>query len=164
MNILILTPIHPMQIVEMNELYKKYSQYNNVYSIQSMALLAESIGLSYIPANFAFTNKLKDSPHLFIPKNKMYENTIIYGNLDKRTNIKFDHILAYTSHIAENEQSDFDPYLQEAIAQMQKVDNELAKLPQYYTIEDAHYTFPTLHHLSIFLKTLNIPENDKDGI
>lgn len=168
MNILILTPIHPIQIAEMNELYKKFSQYNNVYSIQAMALLAESINMHYIPANISFTNKLKDNPHLLIPKDKTYEHTIIYGNLDKRTNIKFDHIVAYTSHIAENETADFDLYLQESMKLMQKVydetKNELAQSPQYYSIEDAHYTFPTLHHLFVFLKSLGIKENDNDGV
>ena len=164
MNILVLTPIHPVQIVEMNELYKKFSQYNNVYSIQAMALLAETIDMNYIPANFAFTNKLRNNSHLFIPKNKTYEHTIIYGNLDKRTSIKFDHIIAYTSHIAENKTADFDLYLQEAMQLMGKIhddtQNELAQPPQYYDINDSEYTFPTIRHLCIFLKTLGIKEND----
>lgn len=167
MNILILTPIHPSQIVEMNALYKKYSKNNNIYSIQAMALLnEETFKTSYIVSNYIFTNEILNRPKLVNPKNKKYDNTIIYGNIDKRTNIKFDHIIAFTSHIAENDLSSFDPYLNEAnkIYEDFSNKNEKAQTPQYYTLEDAQHIFPTFHHLCTFLKACGIKENDNNEL
>lgn len=167
MNILILTPIHPMQIVEMNKLYQKYSQHNNVYSVQAMALLAESTHeYTYIGANQAFIYELIKKPHLIIPKNKTYDHTIIYGNISKNMPIKFDHIVAFSSKYVNGDDKDnFDPYLTEANKFMSKIAAEnpnvaKAKPPRYYELSDAHYQFPTLNHLFTFLKACGVKEND----
>lgn len=167
MNFLILTPIHPMQILEMNRLYQKYSQYNNVYSVQAMALLAElSHKYTYLGANQIFVQELIKKPHLLIPKNKTYDHTIIYGNLSKDTPIKFDHILALTNNYGGGNDSDnFDPYLAKANELMLQIAAEnpeikQAQIPRYYELSDSHYTFPTFSHLCTFLKVCGVKEND----
>ena len=170
MNILILTPTHPIQIAEMiNFISKYYVDENDIFSLQSMALLGEEVyqdqKQTYLPLMYIYATAVRNNPKLMLRKErKGRKNIIIYGNLDRNTNMKFDHILAY-SGMDGKEDSSFDPYLDASV----KLFNDSfktgkAKPINWYTIEDAHHQFPTLRHLGIMLKTLGIKEIANDEL
>lgn len=150
MNILILTPIHPTQIEEMGYLYNQWGEVASIASPQMLALVwSESTDLPYAVTNNHITNECKKKPkELF----KQYDkpNLIVFGNLDKHTKIKFDYILAYTSHLAENETC-WDLYLREVENRLNDTDVERV---EWFDKTDAEYTFPTLYHLNLFLQTI----------
>ena len=73
MNILILTPIHPMQIAEMlNFMSKYYNDENDIFSVQSMALLGEEIYKDnhYLPLLHTYTDAVRHNPKLMLRKEK----------------------------------------------------------------------------------------------
>lgn len=162
MNILILTPTHPIQIAEMiNFISKYYVDENDIFSIQSMALLGEETyqdkNMTYLPLMYTYTAAIRKNPKLMLRKEKKdRKNIIIYGNLDRNTNMKFDHILAFSS--MDNKEGDgFDKYLEKSQEMFNQSFKESCIKPiQWYTREDAHHQFPTLHHLGIMLETLGV--------
>ena len=161
MNILILTPTHPIQIAEMiNFISKYYTDENDIFSLQSMALLGEEVyqdqKQTYLPLMYTYATAIRKNPKLMLRKErKNRKNIIIYGNLDRNTDMKFDHILAYSSMDKEGE--GFDEYLEKSKKLFEKFFTDTTNKPiKWYTIEDAHHQFPTLRHLEIMLKTLGV--------
>ena len=162
MNILILTPIHPIQIAEMiNFVSKYYTDENDIFSLQSMALLGEEVyqdqKQTYLPLMYTYATAIRKNPKLMLRKErKNRKNIIIYGNLDRNTDMKFDHILAFSS-MDNQEGEGFDEYLEKSKKLFEKSFTDTTNKPiKWYTIEDAHHQFPTLHHLEIMLKTLGV--------
>ena len=160
MNILILTPIHPMQIAEMIDFLVPYNiDGNELFSVQSMALLAEeTLNKNYIPTTFTYATEIRKHPKLAFKSKSNSTIRIYYGNLDKNTNIKFDHILAYTNHYSETEDNhNFDIYLENAATLMNPTFNKMNIKPiEWYTIDDAEHIFPSLHHLATMLEALGV--------
>lgn len=170
MNILILTPIHPIQIAEMiNFISKYYTDENDIFSIQSMALLGEEVyqekDKTYLPLMYTYATAIRKNSKLMLRKEKgKRKNIIIYGNLDRNTDMKFDHILAFSS-MDNKEDSSFDPYLDASVRLFDKAfNNSKTKAINWYTIEDAHHQFPTLRHLGIMLETLGVNKNVDDEL
>lgn len=162
MNILILTPTHPIQIAEMiNFISKYYVDENDIFSLQSMALLGEEVyqneQQTYLPLMYTYALAIRKNPKLMLRKEKNgRKNIIIYGNLDRNTDMKFDHILAFSS-MDNQEGAGFDDYLVKSNELFDKsFTDKTIKSIKWYTIEDAHHQFPTLHHLEIMLKTLGV--------
>ena len=160
MNILILTPIHPIQIAEMLDfLSKYYIDENDIFSVQSMALLGEELYKErhYTSLNFTYAAEVRKNPKLCLRKErKGRKNIIIYGNLDRNTDMKFDHILGFTS-MDNKEGAGFDPYLEHSKKIYDEIfDNLKIKRIDWYKKEDAHHIFPTLHHLGVMLETLGV--------
>ena len=91
MNILILTPSHPAQIAEMIDFLAPYNtEENDIFSVQSMALLGEETfkNKHYLPLMFTFAAEVRKKPKLCLRKEKgKRKNIIIYGNLDSHTEI-----------------------------------------------------------------------------
>lgn len=165
MNILILTPIHPLQITEMSQhLFPRYqSKSCEVFSPQAMALLyEETFKKPYPVVNAYFTETARDKKFYYRNGKK---HLIVFGNIDQRSGVKFDRIIAYTSAYAPKTGSvdmdgavaeeNWDPYLSHSLRVLAETE---APKAQYYSHEDAEYTFPTLRHLDIFLKTLGIKQ------
>lgn len=170
MNILILTPIHPIQIAEMiNFVSKYYVDENDIFSLQAMALLGEEVyqnqNQSYLPLMYSYATAVRKNPKLMLRKERNNrKNIIIYGNLDRNTDMKFDHILAY-SGMDSKEGAGFDDYLTKSKELFDKSFTDKTFKPiNWYTIEDAHHQFPTLRHLGIMLKTLGIKEIANDEL
>ena len=160
MQILIVTPIHPVQIAEMIDfLYRKYNEHNNIFSIQSMALLAEeTLQKEYNSTTFLFATEIRKNSKLLLTDDRYQRGVeIVFGNLDKNTNIKFDHVIGYTGHYSDGNGETFDPYLMKA---KEMIDGVLIEqnLPiiEWYTPEDCEHIFPTLHHLEKFLDVLEV--------
>ena len=170
MNILILTPTHPIQIAEMiNFISKYYVDENDIFSLQSMALLGEEVyqdpNQTYLPLMYTYATAIRKNPKLMLRKErKSRKNIIIYGNLDRNTDMKFDHILAYSS--MDNKEGDgFDEYLEQSKKLFDKSFTDTTNKPiNWYTIEDAHHRFPTLHHLEVMLKTLGVNKVADDTV
>ena len=164
MQILIVTPIHPVQIAEMIDfLYAKYKNSVNLYSIQSMALLAEeTLQKEYIPTNFVYAAELRKNPSLAISNNNNKKRVqIIFGNLDKNTKLNFDKIIAYTGHFGESEDKEFDSYLNKSTPIMNEVFVNKGITPiTWYTQDDCEHTFPTLHHLEKFLDVVGVEKDE----
>lgn len=164
MQILVLTPVHPVQIAEMIDFfYGKYKNSVDLYSIQSMALLAEeTLQKEYIPTNYVYAAEIRKNPQLAMniaPHKKRVQ--IIFGNLDKNTKIKFDRIIAYTGHYGETEEKEFDSYLSKSISAMNTVFIEKNIEPiTWYEQDDAEHTFPTLHHLEKFLDVMGVEKDE----
>ena len=164
MQILVLTPTHPMQIAEMIDFfYGKYKNSVDLYSIQSMALLAEeTLQKEYIPTNFVYAAEVRKNASLI--KNDKYKKRvqIVFSNLDKNTNINFDRIIGYTGHFGESEENkEFDPYLNKSISIMNSVfvDKNIEPI-DWYTKNDCEHIFPTLHHLEKFLDVLGVEKDE----
>lgn len=159
MNILILTPIHPVQIVEMSQWLTQFRTNSDIYSPQMMALIGENVlKYDYITANYLFTLETRNHPDWIKVKNTNYPFHIVYGNVAKNSTLHFDHIIAFSSMDTEI----FDPYLDEAIkTHYSAVDIPDRDKIQWYTAEEAHITLPTYHHLEVFLTTLGVKKNDK---
>lgn len=158
--ILILSSTHPVHITELNlHIYKNYQQYNDIFSIQSMALLyEETLNKHYIPANYAFAQAVKKDPQLARSKINKGQNLIIFGNLDMATKIKLDHIIIYTNGLEENTLE--DKYLQKMEELFDKTNEE--KIINWYKTNDqtSRLIVPTLHHLDVFLETIGVKKND----
>ena len=168
MNILILTPIHPIQIAEMLDfLSKYYIDENDIFSIQSMALLGEEIykDKHYMPLTFTYAAEVRKNPKLCLRKErKNRKNIIIYGNLDRNTDMKFDHIFGYSG--MDNKEGDgFDPYLDQGKRIYDEIFDDLKiKRIDWYKSDDAHHIFPTLHHLGVMLDTLGVKKIVNDEL
>ena len=163
MQILVLTPIHPMQVAEMIDFfYGKYKNSVNLYSIQSMALLAEeTLQKEYIPTNYVYAAEIRKNPNLMMNTQYKKRVQIIFGNLDKNTKIKFDHVIGYTGHYSENEDKQFDSYLNNSINVMNSVFEEKHVKPiEWYSENDCEHIFPTLHHLEKFLDVLGVEKDE----
>ena len=167
MNILILTPIHPMQIAEMMDFLAPYqTEENDIFSVQSMALLGEqTFKKHYLPLNYTYAAEIRKNPKLCLRKEKgKRKHIIIYGNLDKNTDMKFDHILAYDGHHVNNDEV-FDSYLDKSKEIFDTTfDNLKIKRINWYTLDEAHHQFPTLHHLGVMLDTLGVKKINVDSI
>lgn len=162
MNILIVTPMHPMQIAEIgNELYKNCKN-AEIYSLQSMALLAEeTLQKEYVPTMFVYAAETRKHPHLISANINDDKIHIVYGNLDKNTDIKFDHVIGYTSNYGNGTVDLFDPYIEQMAHCMDSVFLEKKLEPiKWYTKEDCTYIFPTIKHLIKFLQTLGVKANE----
>ena len=164
MQILVLTPIHPMQIAEMIDFfYGKYKNSVDLYSIQSMALLAEeTLQKEYIPTNYIYAAEIRKNPNLVMNTKYKKRVQIIFGNLDKHTKIKFDRIIGYTGRYGQNENEvKFDAYLDKSTAVMNEVFTEKDVSPiEWYTQEDCEHIFPTLHHLETFLDVIGVEKDE----
>lgn len=155
-HILVLTPVHPMQIAEMINFFSQYETIT-ANSIQAFALLAEeTLQQKYLVNLFAMAKALKAKPEIFT-KTKDLAPVIVYGNLDKNTNIPFDYKVSIKTH--EDGLEEFDTYLNNA---MQLIQTEV----DWYKKDDCELELPSLHHLAVFLKTLGIVPSteEKDGI
>jgi hypothetical protein len=170
MNILILTPTHPVQIAEMiNFISKYYTEDNDIFSVQSMALLGEETyndeNMKYLPLMYTYATVVRKQPKLMLRKErKGRKNIIIYGNLDRNTDMKFDHILAFSSMDNNPDNPQFDGYLEQSKDYNTVLESLKVKPIQWYTREDAHHQFPTLHHLEIMLKTLGVSKVVDDTV
>ena len=164
MQILVLTPIHPMQIAEMIDFfYGKYKNSVDLYSIQSMALLAEeTLQKEYIPTNYVYAAEICKNPNLAMNTENKKRVQIIFGNLDKNTKIQFDRIIGYTGHYGESDdETKFDPYLDKSTSVMNAVFKEKNVEPiVWYSSEDCEHIFPTLHHLEKFLDVLGVEKDE----
>ena len=159
MNILILTSTHAMDVAEtIDTLYNNCNEHNNLYSVQAFALLAEeTLEQKYIPTFFTYAAEVRKKPGLVKFING--KNTIVFGNIDKNTKIKFDHIIGVKPNYSEGDV--FDPYLQDRKDVMDEVFTQHNVKPiEWFTPEDCDYIFPSLHHLLIFLKKLGVKFND----
>ncbi len=154
MNILVLTSIHPMQILDIAQgLHGRYDD-TEVFSIQEMALMFEEQNeLPYPAANILLSQAFRTTKG---PKKwfKDKTNNIIYGNLDKRSNMKFDMILAVAPAYGNTDV--FDDYLRKAREVFKDFDEQV----RWYSPEEAIYTFPSVHHLQVFLETLGLKERE----
>ena len=163
MKVLILSSANPVDIIEMgNFLYKNIDEnISDIFSIQTMAFLAErSIGHKYVPAIWSFAKTFKEKRKSVLRYKK--DNLICYGNLFKKTDIKFDHIICYEPD-AENPVNSFLDKSIELFSQSE--DNKIKTLAtnDWYTKEDAHFTFSNIHHLQVFLTTLKLTKETTDN-
>ena len=150
LNILIVTPFHPMAIGEALWLYDYEGGSVNVFSPQSMALLAEeTLGTKFLPQSLAYTKAIARKPSLCIEARK---TNIVFGTIEKSTQIKWDYVL-YFCPLYLDGQPDY----------ITKIKDE-AVLPQFYTKNDAEYCFNSIHHLSLFLETLGLEKTNKETI
>lgn len=159
MNILIITPTHPTQIAEFASLHKQYKDIANIISPQMLALVyEETFGNPYQVVNTFFVDAFKKNPKKMFKKT--YNDLIVYGNLDKDTDINFDVIVSYAAPFMDTEEI-FDKYLDAAEEQLKNTD---APRINWYKPEDAQYKFPTLQHLMLFLdKLLKRKEDNSSG-
>lgn len=163
MQILVVTPVHPMQIAEMAMFFKNYWDNNNVLSLQAMALLAEeTLEKNYTITNFIYAAEARKNNSILLT-NAEYkrEHQIIFGNLSKTNSIKFDHVIGFTSNVTQTDGTDFDPYLIKSKALVDNIfsANNIEPI-DWYTESDCEHIFPTLHHLELFLKTIGIKKDE----
>lgn len=148
LNILIVTPFHPMAIAESLWLYDYENNNVNVFSPQSMALLAEeTLGTKFLPQSLAYTKAIARKPSLCIEARK---TNIVFGTIEKSTQIKWDYIL-YFCPLYLDKQPDY----------LIKIEDKTI-LPQFYTKDDAEYSFNEVRHLSLFLETLGLEKTNKE--
>lgn len=162
MNILILSSVNPVDIIELGGLINK--NINNkiceTFSLQTVSLLAElSADKKYIPTMWAFAKTFQDKRKSILRLTQ--ENLLCYGNLLVDTPIKFDHIICYEPDAA----NPVNAYLDESVnlykqSKEPKIQN-LAK-QKWYTKEDADYTFTNLHHLLLFLESLKLTKETEE--
>ena len=149
MNILILTSVNARNIVEMLDNMVPYyteDNSNHIFSVQSMALLSEeTFNKPYAMYNYLYTTVATHESHILCDNNAKYN--IIYGNIDKKTPIKFDHIFMLESD--EFQAHDI------ALEKFDKVYGEVTPI-DWYKPEDAEYRFPTFKHLALMLETLGV--------
>ena len=162
MNILVLTTTHPLDVAEaINELYNTFDEHNNLYSVQAFALLSEeTFDKHYIPTMYTFAAEVRRNPKLIYNHIHSRENTIVFGNLDKDTKIKFDHVVAVSPSLI-RETETFDQYLKNISPAMDEVfTNKKIKPINWYTTEDCEHVFPTYHHLFTFLNVIGVKSNE----
>ena len=159
--ILILTQIHPINVSYVyDEIMRDFSNHNEVFLPQIMALLGE-LSLSkgdndnihsYRVLNAAFVKNIKAAIYKMSP----LKPWIFIGNCAKK-DVKFDYILGFDGGEDYGNSEIFDRYIHK--------DNELLKdknlAIDYYSIQDAEYTFPTIKHLKLFLTTLKLQANER---
>ena len=108
MNVLIVSKTHPLNITELyKELNSYYIDNNNIeiFSLQGIALLAEeAMSKKYIINNIIFGLELISKPELVTKNNK--KHLIVFGNIPKECNIKFDYIISYDLNELEEEFKD----------------------------------------------------------
>ena len=165
MNILILTSIHPVDITEIGQiLYSSYDKESvEIFSIQAMSLLAESIqenknsvtqesasdlkNKSYYLVNNQLFTTIIEKNSSYLRKNLNKKHLIVYGNLSKNTNIKFDYIISFKQDYSEDIKN-FDPYLD-------KTKSIFKEQPlSWYNRNDCEYHFYEKKHLLLFLKNI----------
>lgn len=164
MNILILTPIHPVAIQSLLiQLEKRIKDEVGVTCVPLAAMIAEEMQLQNEDENKTKYSYIEHFTvySLTIRKNKKFlggklfdrKINVVLGNWDKKTNAQFDHILAFEEEPWSLED---DTYL--------KTTNEIIAQTSYepfdwYTKEDATIQMPTIHHLFLMLKTLGVVDN-----
>lgn len=159
MKILILTPIDAASVLITGQhLYNYYDADNDIFSIQTMAMLADH-GENSAVSNHYFAAEVRDNPNTMLARNKHYKNLIVHGNCDKNTT-KFDHIITW------EQIWDDENYVDTELATQQDAFKQafegLGIEPiDWYTYSDAEYCFPDWDHLALFLKTLGVKS---DGI
>ena len=164
LKILILTQIHPVNVAYVyDEICSEYMDINEVFSPQVMALLGE-LSLktdandnvhSYRVLNAAFVKNMKAA----VRKMNPLKPWIYIGNCAKG-DVKFDHIIGFDGGEDFGNAEIFDRYIakdNELLA-----NNNMAPI-NYYTKDDVEYFFPSMHHLKIFLDTLNIKRKEKEN-
>lgn len=160
MNILIITPTNPIDIITVaQDLYANFSDSCSILSPQMFALLAEeTFNHKYAVENYGFMNSFFKNPKLLERKNGQ-EHLIVFGNIDYRTKIKWDHIIGFCPNPDLQTEGVFDSYGEK----LKEIYKE-SKLPDLYWVNESkiEYTFPTFKHLKLFLKTLGIKENYHD--
>lgn len=149
MNILILTSVNATNIVEMIENMIPYyteDNTNHIFSIQSMALLSEeTFNKPYMTYNYLYSTVVAHKADIICDNNAKYN--IVYGNLDKNTPIKFDHIFMLESDAFQTHDL--------ALEKFEAICGETAPV-KWYKPEDAEYRFPTFKHLALMLETLGV--------
>lgn len=162
--ILILTQIHPINVSYVyDEICADYLIHNEVFSPQIMALLGElslkenenDFKHSYRVLNAAFVKNIKAA----IQKMNPLKPWIFIGNCSKDTKIKFDHILGFDGGEEYGNAEIFDKYIALDNAALTDADMQI----NYYTKEDVHHFFPTIHHLKLFLSTLGLKEEERNS-
>ena len=158
MNILVITPIHPMQIIQNGQdLYNALGEDIDIFSIQAMALLYESLGQNYIVSNYLFTDAIRKNTKLL---KREHNDLVVFGNIDKRTPIKFDYIVGL-SPLPEVGDYSYDEEAALTMEEVLKTKPELnRRIYQYHNIEDVEYVFPTVRHLHLFLQKCGLKGDD----
>ena len=159
MNILILTPTDPTSIVLCGQdLYNEYSEHNDLFSIQMMALLGETKPRDYVINNNWYAVEVRDNPRICIAKNTSYDNLIVFGNCDNKS-IKFDHVITWDT-IWKDFQDREDPYILKQEQDFEGPFRLMSIKPiRWYKRGDVEYSFPDWDHLRLFLKTLGVKAN-----
>jgi hypothetical protein len=164
LKILILTQIHPVNVAYVyDEICSEYMDINEVFSPQIMALLGE-LSLktdendnvhSYRVFNAAFVKNIKAA----VKKMNPLKPWIFIGNC-KKNDIKFDHIIGFDGGEDFGNSEVFDRYVAKDNELL--INNNMEPI-NYYTKDDVEYFFPSMHHLKIFLDTLNIKRKEKEN-
>ena len=150
MNILIVSPIHPIAITELTNLYSFDNDTCSIYSPQALALLNEkTFNKPFLISSYAFMESICKKPSLCIEPRK---HNIVFGNLIKSTAIKWDNIIYYKPLYLSDEQD----YTKVAV-------KEMPDFPALFTEADCEYTFNDIPHLRLFLKTLGFKETINDN-
>ena len=164
MNILILSSTNPVDIIEMgNLLYKHVDETNtDIFSIQTMAFLAEhSFEYKYVPAMWSFAKAFAEQRKSIL-RLKKNRNLICYGNLFTNTDIKFDYIVCYEPDAANGVNVFLDKSIElfntSEDAKIKTLSNE-----QWYSKDKVQYTFSSIRHLLVFLKTLKVLKEDNNA-
>ena len=154
MNVLIVSKTHPLNITELyKELNSYYIDNNNIeiFSLQGIALLAEeTISKKYIINNIIFGLELISKPELVTKNNK--KHLIVFGNIPKECNIKFDYIISYDLNELEEEFK--DEYIIKSNNTFKDFLNENKIELNWYFNEDVEYHLYTLRHLLLFLDSI----------
>lgn len=154
MNILIISNTHPVNITELyRELNSYYSSNKNIdiFSLQGLALLAEeTISKKYIINNVIFGLELISRPELVTKYNK--KHLIIFGNIPKECNIKFDYIISYDAD--ETKEEFKDTYIDKSNNIFKEILNKKNIQLNWYDNTDKEYHLCTLKHLLLFLDTV----------
>ena len=154
MNVLIVSKTHPLNITELyKELNSYYIDNNNIeiFSLQGIALLAEeAISKKYIINNIIFGLELISKPELVTKNNK--KHLIVFGNIPKECNIKFDYIISYDLNELEEEFK--DEYIIKSNNIFKDFLNENKIELNWYFNEDVEYHLYTLRHLLLFLDSI----------
>ena len=153
MNILILSSTHPVHITDLYRELNIYYKDNNsieIFSLQSLSLLAEeTIKKNYLINDIIFGLELIAKPQLLQKHNK--KNLIVFGNIPKECDIKFDYIISYDSNELEEEfKYDYIKKSNEIFKQF--LDENKVQLT-WYNEQDSEYHLYTLRHLLLFLDT-----------
>ncbi len=150
MNILIVSPTHPIAITELTNLYSFDNDTCSVYSPQALALLnEETFNKPFLISSYAFMESISKKPSLCIEPRK---HNIVFGNLIKSTAIKWNNIIYYKPLYLSDEQD----YTKIA-------EKEMPDFPALFTEADCEYTFNDIPHLRLFLKTLGFKEIINDN-
>lgn len=147
MKILILTSINPVSTVDLTkEIFNKYAKKAGIISFPFFAnTQAYMANQAYIPTYFSMIKSSRDEPL----HNKLFGNkhTIVIGNTLKDE--KFDLVVAFED--VRNEF--FDSYMSEVKeSELFAPIREMLDINNFYELEDASVTLPTVDHMMLFLK------------